>query len=105
VKEGTDVSRYCPICNLPSQLDLFRSGRLDLFEIRCLRCGTYVITDFTKGFVERSLQLDDRGIAQYLTMEDSSGYRSETALGIEVARKAANGRGMDGSPCSTDEPL
>jgi hypothetical protein len=85
----------CPICNLPSQLDLFGSGRLDLYEVRCLRCGTYVITDFAKDFIERSLQLDNRGIAQYLTMGDSSGYRSETGLGIEVARKAANGRGMD----------
>jgi hypothetical protein len=59
------------------------------------RCGEYVITDFAKDYIERALQLDMAGIAQYLAMGDSSGYRSETALLIEVARKAANGRGID----------
>jgi len=85
----------CPICNSPSQLNLFSSDRGDLCEVRCRRCGDYVITDAARTFVERALQLDNAGIAHYLPMEDSSGYVSEVALCIEVARKAANGRGID----------
>ena len=85
----------CPICNSPSWLDLFSSDRLHLYEVRCGRCGEYRITDFAKDVIQRALELDNAGIAQYLTMRDSSGHRSETALCIEVARKAANGKGID----------
>jgi hypothetical protein len=85
----------CPICDLPSQLDLFSSGGLDFCEVRCRRCGKYVITDFAKDVIERALQLDSTGIAQHLSMGGPSGYNSQTALCIEVARKAAGGRGID----------
>jgi hypothetical protein len=85
----------CPICDSPSQLDLFSSGGLDFCDVRCRRCGKYVITDFAKDVIERALRLDSTGIAQHLSMGDPSGYNSQTALCIEVARKAAGGRGVD----------
>jgi hypothetical protein len=48
-----------------------------------------------KDFIERALELDDAGIRHYLTMGDSSGYLPQVALFIEVAKKAANGKGID----------
>jgi hypothetical protein len=39
--------------------------------------------------------LDEEGINHYLTLGDPAGYQPEVALCIEVARKAANGRGID----------
>jgi hypothetical protein len=39
--------------------------------------------------------LDEGGIDHYLTVGDPAGYQPEAALFIEVARKAANGRGID----------
>jgi hypothetical protein len=45
--------------------------------------------------MELALQLDNSGRARYLAMGDPSDYDPQTALFIEVARKAANGRGID----------
>jgi len=38
---------------------------------------------------------DNTGIEQHLTMGDSSAHNSQMSLCIEVAKKAANGRGID----------
>jgi hypothetical protein len=83
----------CPICNSPSELT--PQGLKAYHHVGCRRCGEYAILDFAKDIIERALQLDNTGIAQHLTMGESSGYNPQTMLCIEVARKAANGRGID----------
>jgi nucleoside 2-deoxyribosyltransferase len=89
------MAEYCPICDSPSQSEAFHNDGAKLVEVRCLRCGEYRIDDITKEIIERALSLDDAGIRQHLRKGDSSDYYSEVALCIEVARKAANGRGID----------
>jgi hypothetical protein len=81
----------CPICNSPSQLDQLD---LDVYEIRCPRCGDYFINDYAKDTIEAGLQLDKRSIDTYLSMGDVSD-NPVVRLHIEVAKKAADGRGVD----------
>jgi hypothetical protein len=85
----------CPICNSPAQLEVIVVDRLDCDDVKCRRCGEYVITHLAKDYLLRALQLDNKGIANYLNTGDSSGHPPETAIFIEVARKAADGRGID----------
>jgi hypothetical protein len=82
----------CPICNLPSEITTY--GGHNVYEFCCHRCNKYTILGFAKDIIERALQLDNKGIEQYLTME-GSGYNPQVTLLIEVAKKAANGRGID----------
>jgi hypothetical protein len=89
------MAEYCPICNSLSQSEAFHSDGAKLVEVRCRRCGDYRIDDITKEVIERALSLDDAGIRQHLRKGESSDYYSEVALCIEVARKAANGIGID----------
>jgi hypothetical protein len=81
----------CPICNSPSQLDQLD---LDVYEIRCPRGGDYFINDYAKDTIEAGLQLDKRSIDTYLSMGDVSD-NPVVRLHIEVAKKAADGRGVD----------
>src|SRR3974390_3077074 len=83
----------CPICSSPSRLDHFGGDKVNLYEVGCLRCGKYRITDFTKDVIDLALQMDITGITQYLSKGDPSDYQPQTALCIEVARKAAAGNG------------
>jgi hypothetical protein len=83
----------CPICNSPSELT--SQGIKTFHQVGCRRCGEYAIVDFAKDIIERALQLDKAGIARHLTMGDPSSYNSQTALCIEVARRTADGRGID----------
>src|SRR5689334_10882643 len=82
----------CPICNSLSEIITY-GGRAS-YEFSCRRCGKYTMQSLTKAAIERSLQLDNNEIEQYLTM-GGSGYNQQITLFIEVARKAANGRGID----------
>jgi hypothetical protein len=82
----------CPICNSPSEITTY--GGHNVHEFCCRRCSKYTILDFAKDIIERALQLDNTGIEQYLTM-GGLGYNPQVTLLIEVAKKAANGRGID----------
>lgn len=83
-----------PICKSPSQLDLLGTDPLGTYAVRCPRCGGYFIKDYAKDAIEGALQLDKRGIDTYLSMDDVSDNPA-LRLHIEVAKKAANGRGVD----------
>ena len=82
----------CPICLSTSELELFSDDNELLYDIRCQRCAKYFINDFAKDHLERALQLNDQGIKQYLSMEDND---PNIVLYIEVAKKAAGGKGVD----------
>jgi hypothetical protein len=84
----------CPICNSASQLGLLKNDPFGAHEVKCPRCGDYSITDDAKDAIEKALQLDSRGIAAYLSMKDEPN-NSLLRLYIEVAKKAADGRGVD----------
>src|SRR5271167_4799640 len=83
----------CPICNSTSELELLSDdgGRL-VYKVGCPRCAQYFITDFSKDRLERALQLNDRGIEQYVSMDSLD---PNIALLIEVAKKATAGRSID----------
>jgi hypothetical protein len=83
----------CPICTSPSQ---FIISNPIFHEVRCPRCGEYEIDDtLTTDSIERALSLDDTGITHYVSLGDPLKYYPQVALCIEVARRAANGRGTD----------
>jgi hypothetical protein len=82
----------CPICNSPSKQTHYPGQGL---YVVCRRCGEYAILDFAKDIIERALRLDDAGIARHLAMGDSSSHPAEVLLCIEVAKKAASGKGID----------
>jgi hypothetical protein len=88
-------SDKCPLCNSLSQYNSFHSNRTEFVEVKCRRCGKYIVDDIAREVIERALTLNDAGITQYLTIGDSSGYNSEIGLCIEVAKHAANGGGTD----------
>src|SRR5215470_13793302 len=77
----------CPICNF------WNNVTFDLVEVGCPRCGDFIIHD--REVIERALSLNEAGVAEYLRRGDSSDYEPGTALCIEVAKHAANGRGTD----------
>jgi hypothetical protein len=82
----------CPICNSTSEIDLFSDDDQFIYDIRCPRCAKYFITDFAKDRAQVAFQLDDAGIKQYLSMDGSD---PNIVLYIEVAKKAAGGKGID----------
>jgi nucleoside 2-deoxyribosyltransferase len=84
----------CSICNSPSQLDLLGNDPLGAYEVKCPRCGDYFISDYAKDAIEKALQLDKRSIATHLSMGDVPD-NSVLRLYIEVAKKAADRRGVD----------
>jgi hypothetical protein len=84
----------CPICNSASQLGLLSNDSLGAYEVKCPRCGDYSISDYAKDAIEKALQLDRRGIATHLSMGDVPD-NSVLRLYVEVAKKAADGRGVD----------
>jgi hypothetical protein len=97
-KEQQMEKGVCPICNSSSELGLTSKDPFGAYEVKCPRCGGYSITDYAKDAIEKALQLDERSIAQYQSMGDVPD-NSVLRLYVEVAKKAADGRGVD-FPCS-----
>jgi hypothetical protein len=84
----------CPICTSASQLGRISKDPLGAWEVRCPRCGDYSVNDYAKDAIEKAFQLDERGVAQHLSMDDVPND-SLLRLYIEVAKKAADGRGIN----------
>jgi hypothetical protein len=81
----------CPICDSSSQLDQID---LNIYEIRCSRCGDYSINSSAKHDIKRAFELDNKDIDQYLSMGEAADNPPVNRLYIEVAKKAADGRGV-----------
>jgi hypothetical protein len=62
----------CPICDSSSQLDQID---LDIYEIRCPRCGDYSINSSAKHDIKRAFELDNKDIDQYLSMGEAADKR------------------------------
>ena len=83
-----------PICNSPSRLEDFFVENNHFCRVNCRRCDTYIITDYAKDLIESALNLDDAGVAQYLSMKGEADSNPTIALFVEVAN-AAYERGTD----------
>lgn len=79
----------CPICNSPSQSDI----RSEIPSVKCPRCGDYLISDHALDWIQKALQLDNLAILTYLQMKLPDNAPPD--LYIEVAKKAADGNGLD----------
>lgn len=88
------VAGNCPICSSSSQLEQLTSKAQAGFhwEVRCHRCGQYLITDNAKDDIENAFKLDNKEMGQYLSI-DSTGHQV-LALFKEVAKKAEE-RGVE----------
>jgi len=87
----------CVVCKSSSFADNAHDDNdISLHYFVCPRCGKYFITDFAKDTIEGAWGLDERGIAHYLSSNDDAlDPKSQTALYVEVAKKAADGKGTD----------
>jgi hypothetical protein len=86
----------CPICNSTTQSsEVYSPGSAPIWNIRCARCSEYSMYDSAKRDFERALQMEKKEIVHYLSTQDAQDQRSDIALYIEVAKKAADERRMD----------
>jgi endogenous inhibitor of DNA gyrase (YacG/DUF329 family) len=49
----------CPICNSSSEADILD---LDVYKVKCPRCGEYLINGSVMDDVKKAIELDDRSI-------------------------------------------
>jgi hypothetical protein len=80
------MADICPICNTPSLITRDAANR-----VKCPRCGEYTIGDLAEAMVCKALALNNSEIALY----SRDGAVVPNDVSREVARQAANGKGID----------
>src|SRR5277367_1340437 len=88
----------CPICNSPSGADDVYDDKdnSQIDYIICSRCGAYYISRMAEDILQAAFELDKHRIDHYASVGDElRKHDIRTSLIVEVAKKAADGKGTD----------
>jgi hypothetical protein len=86
----------CPICQSACEASTIGDGHGNpINDVNCPRCGRYFIGLLAKETIIRALSLDNIGVSNYLSLQSDLVPGAATELYVEVAKKAADGKGTD----------